>query len=116
MLRLATDVDFNNNVYRGLRKEEPGLDIVRIADVGLRQEIDPKVLAWVADEGRILITHDRNTMPFHAYNRVRAGLQMPGVFVIRDKPPLRLMIDEILMVALASTPDEWNNLVAFLPL
>jgi hypothetical protein len=41
---------------------------------------------------------------------------MPGVFVIRNHPPLRQMIDEILLVVGASTQDEWINQVVFLPL
>jgi predicted nuclease of predicted toxin-antitoxin system len=116
MLRLATDANFNNDVFRGLKKENPGLDIVRVADFGLRLAKDPDILAWTAAEGRILITHDRTTVPRFAYERVRTGLPMPGVFIIRDKPPLHLMIDEILLVALASFPDEWKDLVTFLPL
>ena len=41
---------------------------------------------------------------------------MSGVFVIRNKPPLGEMIDEILMVALCSFQEEWKDRVEFLPL
>jgi predicted nuclease of predicted toxin-antitoxin system len=96
-------------------RRQPDLDIVRAQNVGLRTADDPEILAWAAADRRILITHDRNTMPDFAYQRVRAGLLMPGVFVIRNQPPLGDMIEEILLVALASTPDEWTNRVEFLP-
>jgi hypothetical protein len=51
-----------------------------------------------------------------AYERMRSGQPMPGVFVIRNKPPLGRMIDEILLVALCSSQEEWKDRVEFLPL
>src|SRR6267154_428903 len=108
MHRLAADANFNNDVLRGLKRQAPELDVIRVADIGQRTAEDTDILAWAADEGRILITHDRATVPRFAYERVRDGLFMPGVFVIRDKPPMQLMIDEVHLVALASMPDEWK--------
>jgi predicted nuclease of predicted toxin-antitoxin system len=116
MLRLASDADFNGDVLRGLLRRRPDLDIVRAQDVGLRTAEDPAILAWAATEGRILLTHDRSTMPDFAYERVRAGLPMPGVFVIRNKPPLGEMIEEILLVTECSSQEEWKDRVEFLPL
>jgi len=69
MLRLATDADFNGVVYRALLRELPDLDMVRVQDVGLRIAEDPDILAWAAVEGRILLTHDRDTMTDYAYQR-----------------------------------------------
>lgn len=116
MLRLASDADFNGDILRGLLRRQPDLGIVRIQDVGLRTADDETILEWAAAAGRILLTHDRTTMPDFAYERVRAGRPVPGVFVIHNKPPLGEMIDEILLVALCSTQEEWKDRVAFLPL
>jgi predicted nuclease of predicted toxin-antitoxin system len=67
MLRLAADENFNNDIVRGLLRREPGLDIVRIQDVGLSGADDPTVLEWVAQEGRVLLTHDVITITRYAY-------------------------------------------------
>ena len=61
MLKLAADENFNNNIVRGLLRKEPGLDIVRVQDVGLKGADDPTVLEWAAQEERILLTHDVKT-------------------------------------------------------
>ena len=82
MLRLATDEDFNNRIVRGLMRRQPDLDVVRVQDAGLAGKSDKDVLAWAASEGRILITHDVTTMIQTAYERVAAGLPMPGVFEV----------------------------------
>jgi hypothetical protein len=116
MLRLVSDADFNQDVLTGIGRVETDINLIRVADVGLLRALDPLILAWAASHARIVITHDRNTMTRYAYDRVQAGLPMPGVFVIRNKPPLRLMIEEILLVAGASSQDEWANQVVFLPL
>ena len=82
MLRLTADENFNNDIVRGLRRRKPEIKIVRIQDVGLSGVDDPSLLEWCAREGRILLTHDVSTMTHHAYERVRAGLSMPGVFEV----------------------------------
>jgi predicted nuclease of predicted toxin-antitoxin system len=73
MLRLVSDENFNGEVVRGLLRREPGLDLVRVQDVGLSAADDHAILAWAAAEGRLLLPHDRNTVPAFAYDRVRAG-------------------------------------------
>ena len=40
MLRLATDEDFNNRILRGVLRRNPGLDIIRAQDAGLRGQED----------------------------------------------------------------------------
>jgi predicted nuclease of predicted toxin-antitoxin system len=117
MLRLATDADFHGPLHRALLRHQPDLDLVRVQEAGLRTASDPEVLEWAASEGRILLTHDRKTMTKFAYERVSAGLPMAGVVVIRNRPgQIGLMVEEILLVALASEADEWKDQVRFLPL
>jgi hypothetical protein len=114
---MASDADFNGKLFRALRQRQPDLDLVRVQDVALRTAADPDVLAWTASEGRILLSHDRQTMTRFAYERVAAGLPMPGVFIIRNRPDqIGQMVEEILVVALCSTQEEWKDQVVFLPL
>ena len=62
MLRLLTDEDFDGRFTTALRARLPGLDLVRAQDTGLMHTPDPEILARAAAEGRIVLTHDRNTM------------------------------------------------------
>jgi hypothetical protein len=50
-------------IIRGLLLREPELDVLRMQDVGLRTEDDASILAWAAQEGRVLITSDASTVP-----------------------------------------------------
>ena len=116
MVRLASDENFNGDIVRGLRLRCPELDLVRVQDVGLEGADDPAVLAWAAENNRILLTHDRATMPDFAYARVVAGQPMAGVFVLNDRLPVRQAIDELLLVDAGSEQVEWVGRVLYLPL
>jgi Domain of unknown function (DUF5615) len=109
MLRLATDEDFNNRILRGLLRRNPGLDIVRVQDVGLHGRGDAEVLEWAAMEERILLTHDVTTMKLYVDKRIAAGLPMPGVFELSQDMPIGQAIEEILLVAQYSLDGEWEG-------
>ena len=116
MLRLAADENLNNNIVRGLLRQRPELNIVRIQDVGLSGADDPTVLEWTAQEGRVLLTHDVSTITKYAYERVQAGLPMPGVFEVGRNVPIGRAIEDILLLAEYSLEDEWEGQVRYLPL
>jgi hypothetical protein len=116
MLRLAADENFNNDIVRGLWRRKPELDIVRIQDVGLSGADDPTVLEWAARERRVLLTHDVTTMTRYAYERVRAGQSMPGVFEVSRAVPISRAIEDILLLAECSLEGEWEGQVRYLPL
>ena len=73
MLRLLSDENLSGDIVRGLMLRQPQLDLSRVQDVGLGEADDPTVLTWAAENGRIVLTHDRATMPGFAYERVVAG-------------------------------------------
>ena len=98
MLRLVADENFNHDIVRGVWLRDPAFDVVRVQDLGLLQADDPDLLAWAADHDRIVLTHDRATIPDFAYDRVLVGESMPGVFVLNDRLPIRIAIDELLLV------------------
>ena len=62
MIPLAADEDFDNRIVRGVLRDEPDVDMVTVQDVGLSSTEDPDVLEWAATEGRVLFSHDANTM------------------------------------------------------
>jgi hypothetical protein len=43
MLRLVSDENFNGDIVRGLFRRHPGLELVRVQDVGLTQTPDPDI-------------------------------------------------------------------------
>ena len=57
-MRYLADENFNGDILRGVCRQRPDLDVVRVQDVGLSGSSDPEILEWAAREGRVVITHD----------------------------------------------------------
>lgn len=115
MLRLLADENLNHDLIRAVLRRMPSLDLERIQDVGLREVDDPSVLEWAAREGRIVLTHDVNTMPAFAFDRIRNNQSMPGLFVVSQQAALASVIDDILLVAECSESGEYDGQVIYLP-
>jgi predicted nuclease of predicted toxin-antitoxin system len=115
MLRLLSDENFNNDIITGMLRRQPDIELVRNQDVGLMEADDPSILSWAAAEGRVVLTHDRKTFARYAFDRVRAGEPMPGVFVVHRKTPIGKAIEELLFLAVCSFDGEWEGKVLFLP-
>lgn len=116
MLQLSADENFNNDILRGVRRRNASVDIVRVQDQGLSGADDPAILEWAAQAGRVMLTHDVSTMTRYAYDRVRAGQPMPGVFEVGREVPIGVAIEEILVLAECSLEGEWEGQVRYLPL
>jgi predicted nuclease of predicted toxin-antitoxin system len=116
MTRFLADENLNNQIVRGILRRNPEIDLVRAQDVGLSGVDDPSVLAWAAQENRIVLTYDVATMMDFAADRVQAGQSMPGLFEISRRVPVGLAIEEILLIAECSLPGEWEGQIRFLPL
>lgn len=100
------DENFNNQIVRGVLRQSPSIDIVRVQDVGLSGADDPTVLAWAAQETRVVLTHDVATMLSFAYERIRAGRSMPGLFEVSRRVPIGLAIEDIILIAECSLEGE----------
>ncbi len=111
MLRLLSDENFRGDILRGLKRRLPDLDVVRVQDVGLAGRDDPTILAWAATSGRILLTHDRNTIPEFVFDRVRVGLPMLGVFLVDDEQPAGRVIADIVLALECGEPADWQDFV-----
>jgi hypothetical protein len=94
---MAADENFNNNIVRALLRRKPNLDIVRVQDIGLSGMDDATILEWAAKEGRVLLTHDVSTITYSAYERVRAGKSMPGVFEVSRDLPIGSVIEDLML-------------------
>jgi hypothetical protein len=116
VIRFLADEDFNNDFLRALRRRRPAVDVVRVQDVGLSGRPDPAVLAWAAEQRRVLLTHDAATLVGHALARLGAGEPMAGVLVAAQAAPAAGVIADLELIDEASEPADWEGRVVFLPL
>ena len=116
MLRFVTDEDFDATIARGLLFRLKDLDIVSVRDVGLAGAADPTVLEWAAQRGRVLLTHDVNTMLGYANQRLRRGSQHAGLVKVPQTLPVGRAIEDLELLAQVVTPEEMRDQILHLPL
>jgi predicted nuclease of predicted toxin-antitoxin system len=114
-VRFQADADLNEDIVAGVVRREPGIDFQTADEANLRGLPDPQVLALAAQENRILVTHDRRTMPRHFADFI--GTQKSfGVVIIAQKVNVSVAIEELVLIWAASDAEEWLNLIVDLPL
>ena len=116
MLKLLADENFDNTIVRGLLLRRAKLDIIRVQDVGLSGKDDPSILAWAANDNRVLLTHDVATITRFAYERIVQGLFMPGVIEVKTNVSIRRVIEDILLIVDCSLDGELEGQIYYLPL
>ena len=93
--KFLADADFNCKIISGFRRREPAADFVSAKEGGAIARPDPEVLRIAAVQGRILVSHDRKTMPGHF-----AGAA----------------IEDLLLIWTASDAAEWKDTIGFVPI
>jgi len=114
-IRFQADADLNQNIIAGLLRREPFIDFQTAETAGFRSRDDPAVLRRAAQDGRLLVSHDRKTMPLHFAIFISNNVS-PGVLIVPQRLSVRTAIEELLMVWSGSEADEWVNRICILPL
>lgn len=114
-IRFQADNDFNHLIIKAILRREPTIDFKTALSANLSGSKDEDVLLFSAEEHRLLVTHDRKTIPHHFANFIKAH-QSPGVLIIPQKYPIANAADEIILIWLATEAEEWTNRIHILPL
>jgi predicted nuclease of predicted toxin-antitoxin system len=114
-LRLLTDQNFNNHIIVALRRRRPAIDVIRVHDIGLGSADDPALLEWAAQDERILISHDQATMADFGWERINAGLPMPGLIIVPLFAEVARVVDDLILIDECTRPAEWDCQVTRLP-
>jgi hypothetical protein len=114
--RLAVDHCFDARIVAGLVRRTPDLDIVSIRDVGLAAASDQRVLESAAQDGRVILTHDRATLVGFTYERVARGELMCGVIAVAGQCPIGRAVEDLLLLFECTDDDAWDGRLYFVPI
>ncbi len=113
--RFQADADLNHRIVLGLRRREPAVDFLDARSGGLIGADDATVLRIAAKSGRILISHDRKTIPGELA-RFLESQSSPGVVIVSQALDIGPAIEDLLIIWAASDAVEWQNQLGFVPL
>jgi hypothetical protein len=112
--RFLADADFNHKIVVGRRRREPSVDFVGAHDAGIVGLRDPEVISVAAESGRILVSHDRRTMPGH-FARFRETRSSPGIIIVSPELDIGAAIEDLLLIWAAPDSEEWRDHLGFVP-
>ena len=96
-------------------RREPAIDFQTALTAGLAHLSDKEVLAMGAREGRVVITHDRKTMPSHFADFITTETS-PGLLIIPQHLSVTAVVEDLILIWGATEAEEWINRIGFLPL
>ena len=87
-IKFQADNDLDEDIMRAVKRLEPAIDFQRSPELNLHTGIsEPEVLRLCAEENRMLVTHDRHSMPDHFIEFIQQA-NSPGVFIVSRKLPI----------------------------
>lgn len=113
---LQADNDLNVLIVRATLRLEPSIDFRTAHSAGLDGLSDDVVLERAAEDGRILVTHDKRTMPRHLANLIRRGFRSPGVLVvIPQDAALARIVESLVLIWADGRAHDWINVITKVP-
>ncbi len=103
-VRFQADADLKQAIVNGTLRRQPGLDFQSAYAAGLEGKKDQEVLAIAAQDGRVLVTHDRKTMPTE-FGEFIMSQTSSGVLILSQNLPIGQAIEALILIWEASTAE-----------
>lgn len=114
-VRFQADADLNFTIVNATLRQEPNIDFLSALAGGVLELLDPDVLEVAARSGRVLVTHDRRTMPHHFGERLSLA-SSPGLIVVPQSMAIGAAAEELVLIWSVTEADEWVDRIVVLPL
>jgi hypothetical protein len=114
--KFIADADFNEDVIRGLRRNESSIDFLIASEGGTRGLSDRQVLELAAAAVRVVVSHDRNTMVGEFYRFLADGHSSPGLISVQQELDEGDAIEDLLLICTATSPEELRDQIMWVPI
>jgi predicted nuclease of predicted toxin-antitoxin system len=113
--RFLADEDLRFEIVLAARRLEPTIDFPSVVELGRAGASDLDQLEFAHREGRIIVSHDVNTLRGLAGARIADGRGVSGVLLTAQRSPTREVAETIVLIWAASDAAEWVDRVVFIP-
>jgi predicted nuclease of predicted toxin-antitoxin system len=113
-VRFQADADLRQAIVTGTIRRQLNLDFKSAYTALLEGKKDSEVLAIAAQDGRLLVTHDRKTMPSE-FGKFIMSKTSSGVLILSQNLSVSDAIEALILVWEASTAEEWINQMMSIP-
>ncbi len=115
-IRFQADNDLKRIIVDATLRREPHIDFQTAQAARLDGLDDEAVLRLAASQSRILVSHDKRTMPQALGSFVASGGTSPGVrLVIPQNAPIREVVEALILMWADDGDSDWKNLIVKIP-
>jgi hypothetical protein len=115
-IRFQADNDLKRIIVDATLRREPGIDFQTAQAAQLDDLDDEAVLRLAASQSRILVSHDKRTMPKALASIVASASTSPGVLlVIPQNAPIREVVETLILIWADDRRNDWKNLISKIP-
>jgi predicted nuclease of predicted toxin-antitoxin system len=112
-IRFQADENLNEDIVTGVLRRALEIDFEFANHAGLYKLPDLEVLAIAARDERILITHDRRSIP-EQFAKFIETQTCPGIFIISQKASVARAIEELILIWTLSEAGDYVNSIRIL--
>ena len=89
--------------------KKPDLVVYSIGDPGTlpKGTLDPEILCWCEENGFVLITNNRKSMPTHLAEHLSREHHIPGIITLNSEMGIGDTIEELILIAEVGNPDAY---------
>lgn len=113
--RFLADNDLNEHIVTGFARRCPGGEFLRVRDLGMATTADAAILDYANRNNWLVVSHDVNTMPAAARERIGTERPMSGLLMVAQDTPVARVIASLELIWSASQAEEWTGQIVFLP-
>lgn len=117
-IRYLLDENLPPTFREQLLRYQPNLTVLMVGDPDAppKGTLDPEILSWCEEQRFLLVTRNRRSMPVHLEKHLAANRHVPGILVLRRKATIGQVINDLVLIAVASNEDEYRDRIDYLPL
>jgi hypothetical protein len=112
------DENISPDIAPQLQARDPAVSVYAVGDgfAPPKGTLDPDILIWIENQGCMLVTYNRKTMPVHLRDHLAQGHHIHGILILNPDLTIGEVLEELLLIAGASLPDEYKDRIEYLPL
>ena len=117
-IRYLLDENVNPLLRRELLRREPILTVWQVGMLGSPDygTLDPEILIWCEENKFILVTNNRKSMPVHLKDHLDEGRHIYGIFSLNENLGIGETIDELILIAFATSAEDFQDQIIYLPI
>ncbi len=113
-IRFQADNDLDQRIVVATKRLDSKIDFQTAPTLGLHSLLDPQVLSLCLEEGRVLVSHDRRTLPDHFREFIQSQ-SSPGIIIVSAKLSIGKAAELLHLLWAASEAEEYVNIIYDLP-